>query len=269
MRLLAAFAALLLSFPNLCAQQVSAPALYTTQSPQRDPQALAVLSQAVAASGGITTLSAIQDFRAAGTITYYWAGEEVQGSVSIRGRGTDQFRLDAELSDGPTSWAVNKGTGSLKRLNSANSPIGFHNSRNLAALTWPIAHILAALSDPSVSVALVQSPAIDGKQVSHVRIQKQLSQTVPPDALIELYATQDYLFDSTTGLLIEVRDRVGANDSVTPSYAHEIHFAEYQTTNGVTVPMSVSEAVEGQKTWSLQLSSVTFNAGLQDADFNL
>ncbi len=39
-------------------------------------------------------LSSVQDFTASGTITYYWAGQQVQGPATVRGRGTDQFRLD-------------------------------------------------------------------------------------------------------------------------------------------------------------------------------
>jgi len=70
------------------------------QPPQRDPQAMAILTQCLNAGGGAQTLAAIQDFTALGAITYSWAGQQVEGSVIVRGRGPGQFRLDAALPGG-------------------------------------------------------------------------------------------------------------------------------------------------------------------------
>src|SRR5690242_5739911 len=70
---------------------------------QRDPLALAVLTQAVAAAGGTDAIASIQDFTASGTITYFWAGQGVHGPVTLRGVGTQQFRLDANLPEGTRS----------------------------------------------------------------------------------------------------------------------------------------------------------------------
>jgi hypothetical protein len=67
MKALSFLTAFLFSFANVPASQQAAVA------PQRDPQALAILTQAVNAAGGIAGLSTIQDFTATGQITYYWA----------------------------------------------------------------------------------------------------------------------------------------------------------------------------------------------------
>src|SRR5207245_11596550 len=63
----------------------------------KDPKGVAVLIQSVNASGATNPLKPIQDFIATGTIAYFWAGEQVQGSATVKGRGSDQFRLDANL----------------------------------------------------------------------------------------------------------------------------------------------------------------------------
>lgn len=84
------------------------------ESPRRDQRGVEVLAQAVGAAGGLGSVRGIQDFRSTGTIIYYWADEEVQGTITIRGRGTRQFRLDAVLPTGERSWTVNDGEGSLR-----------------------------------------------------------------------------------------------------------------------------------------------------------
>src|SRR6266478_1148258 len=77
------------------------------QSVQRDAQAISILSQALNAAGGATRLGAIQDFTGTGTIAYNWANNQVPGSVTVYGKGLDQFRMDAGMSSGTQSFVVN------------------------------------------------------------------------------------------------------------------------------------------------------------------
>lgn len=88
-----------------------------------DAQAVSIASQALAAAGGLQNLSVLQDYTAKGQITYYWAGKEVQGAVTLRGRGLDQFRLDANLPEGARSWAVSHGMGKLLSTDGTEKPI--------------------------------------------------------------------------------------------------------------------------------------------------
>ena len=129
--------------------------LTAQQPPQRDLQAVSILTQSPNAVSGIAGVSAIQDFAASGTITYYWAGKEVHGNVSIRGRGAAQFRLDATLPEGTRSWVVSNGAGSLKESNGNATRIPYHNAINLSSLTLPSVYVVAALYDPTVSISYV------------------------------------------------------------------------------------------------------------------
>src|SRR5438128_1558506 len=76
----------------------------------QDSQVVSALAQAFAVPGA-SVASAAQDSSGSGSIIYYWAGEQVKGTVSVRQRGTDQFRLDASLSAGTRSWSVSHGGG--------------------------------------------------------------------------------------------------------------------------------------------------------------
>ena len=77
------------------------------------PQALSILNQALTVAGGVQVINAITDYTATGNVTYHW-NPEVQGTVTIIGRGMDQFRQDANLPTGLRSSAVINGATSLK-----------------------------------------------------------------------------------------------------------------------------------------------------------
>ena len=122
----------------------------TQDSPTSDPQAVAVLNQALAISGGAT--AGTESFSASGSITYYWAGKEVKGSVLVRNRGTDQFRLDAVPPDGTRSWAVSRGKGSVKEADCKSTAIHYFNALNDGALTNPLARVAALLNEGGVQI---------------------------------------------------------------------------------------------------------------------
>lgn len=93
------------------AQNAPSAASQDQSLPANDSQVLAVLNQALAVGGG--SGAGPQSFSASGSITYYWAGKEVRGSVVVQGRASDQFRLDASLPEGTRSLTVNRGKGTL------------------------------------------------------------------------------------------------------------------------------------------------------------
>ena len=71
------------------------------QVPASGVSGAAILTQSLNVSG--VGLNASLAFTANGSITYYWGGEQVQGSATLRARGHDQFRLDANLPEGTRS----------------------------------------------------------------------------------------------------------------------------------------------------------------------
>ena len=50
----------------------------------KDPQAITLLNSCLLASGGLVAISTISDFSASGSITYYWASQNVQGTVTLK-----------------------------------------------------------------------------------------------------------------------------------------------------------------------------------------
>src|SRR5579859_1547089 len=100
-------------------------------SVQRDQQALTILSQAVAAGGSQDLLNSIQDFTEIGTVTYYLQ-EQVTGNATIKGRGSNQFKLGAGLSTGQRTIVVSANSGALIDVDGSSRPISGQSAVDLA-----------------------------------------------------------------------------------------------------------------------------------------
>jgi hypothetical protein len=135
---------------SLLAQQgVQAPPV-----PARDPQAVSLLTQSLLAAGGLPAIAAVLDFKATGNVTYYWAGQDVTGTTTIKGRGTTQFRIDSAVSDGNYTLLVNNGSGELKDVRGRTTPITFANAVNKGNLIFPLAEIANRFQDTTVGIDL-------------------------------------------------------------------------------------------------------------------
>ncbi|MGC2829402.1 MAG: hypothetical protein WB994_07170 [Candidatus Acidiferrum sp.] len=236
---------------------------------QRDPQALSILTQVLAASGGSVALSSVQDFTGSGTITNYWAGAEVKAPVTLRSKGPQECRLDANLPEGTKSWAVSYGQGSLQEPSGEKTSIPFSNSWNLGYLSAPQLAFLAALNDSSISVVQVTQPIIGNRQVYDIRLQKSFANQDDPTGELSKWTTKDYFVDPTTLTIVATQDAAYSNDSPRHSFKHQVAFSDYRSVNGVLFPFAIAETIEGQQTWSIQLSSITLNNGLTDSIFQL
>jgi hypothetical protein len=238
-----------------------------SQTVQRDTQAVAVLTQALNATGGATALGAIRDFVGSGTITYYWAGKEVQGTVTVKGRGTGQFRLDAALPNGVRSWVVSNGAGSLKEMDGTTTPVPYHNTVNLGSLTLPFAYLVTSLQDTSTSVSYVGLETKQGARVHHIRIRKVFPASSDPNGMNSKLTTRDFFIDPATFHVVSSLDMVHPKYRSNEDYPHEVQFSDYRQASGILVPFSITELGNGQRLSTIQLSQLTFNGGLTDSDF--
>jgi len=250
------------------AQQPASPQLSTT-APQRDQQALAILNQSLAATGGARKLATIQDFIAAGSITYFWAGDQVQGAATIRAVGTTSFRIDANLPRGARSWAIASGKGALRETNGQNHLNPFSNAIHLPSLTFPQWKILAALSDSSLSIQYSGVTNYRGSPVNIIRVVEPVSTSTDPSGIVSHLSAMEFLIDVSTSRVRRNTDAFHPPFHPMQDVGHEIAFADYRPISGSLVPFSIAEALAGQETWTLQLSSIAFNTGLTSADFQL
>lgn len=253
---------LLLSLTLVEAQQ-SAPAT----TPTRDPQALTILTQCLQAAGGTQAISAIQDFTASGTITYYSAGEQVQGTVTVKGRGFGQFRMDASFPDGVRSWIVSKHSAFEKNPDGSTSSLPSQNAVKPASATFPLLYLVSVLQDTSISVSNSGLVTHNGNRMYDIVVQKVLSKSVDPLNAVGDTTKEHFFIDPNSLVIQSVQDMAYRKDGGLGASAHEIQFSTYQTVSGVSVPLSITEFIADRKTATIQLNQVSFNNGLTDSDF--
>lgn len=240
--------------------------IQTPLVPSRDQQAVSVITQCLNGGGG-QALATLQDYTGKGNITYFWAGQEVNGAVTVQSARQDQFRLDARLPTGTRSWVVDGGQGATKETDGKESPIPLHNGLALGSLTFPFSSLLQALKDPSTTMTFVGASDLAGTKVNRVRIQQSFPAELDINGDWKRWSAREYWIDAATFRILSTRAVLRSNDSYQKEYVEDIDFSDYRQVNGVAVPFSIVEKIGGQKTWSIQLDSVSFNTGLTDATF--
>lgn len=248
---------------SLVAQQrQQAPAV-----PVRDQQAITVLSQALQSAGGLPTIATILDFKASGNVTYFWAGEEVAGTTTVKGRGVDQFRIDSAVSSGTYTLLVNNRSGQLKDIKGKTTPITFANAANKGNLIFPLAEIASRLQDTTVGVTYVGLTTFEGQQLHQVSTRRILTTDTGRGQLLNTLTTRDFFIDPQTFQVVATLDKEHPEGKDQIEFPHMMFFSDYRPVNGILVPFSITERVAGQKTWTIQISQIAFNNGLGDIDF--
>jgi hypothetical protein len=210
----------------------------------------------------------MMDFTATGSITYSWANTSVQGNATIKSRGATQFRIDSQVPGGTWSMIVSNGTGVLNLPDGTGSTIAYQNTLNVGNLTLPIIPIYTATQDTTVTIIDDGVVPLGSGQAHQITIQQNLPATTDPTGRFSTDTKRDYFFDPSSFQLLQVQDTVPSNNAaVSGGIQHVIGFSNYQVSNGILVPFSISESVNGQTTWSLGLASIAFNTGLTDSDF--
>jgi hypothetical protein len=237
----------------------------------KDPQAVSILTQALAVARGATAV--INDYTANGTITYHWT-PEVQGSVTVRGLGLDQIRVDANLSRGVRSWIISNGQTTVKSEQGAvwqyppSHPIPtsdifpYQPSMFPASLGLPHLQLPSILNDPQVSLSYKGVVQVDGRSAHDVQATRILVGRSQADSMAEYRIIEFFIDTSTLQLLM-------TQDNIPKHIVHQFRYSGYKSLNGVLVPSSIAEAIGGQKTWEMQLGQTSFNTGLQDSVFAL
>jgi|SRR5882762_3893757 len=236
---------------------------------QRDQQAIAVMSQALTVAGGTPALTAIQDFTASGSITYYWAGEDVQGTVTVKGRGIGQFRLDSSLAKGNKSIVLNNGSGTSSELDGTRKALSNPSITGLTYLSFPMLYVAAVLRDSAYSFQYLGLETKYGTEAHHIRLQKRLPRDIDPEGNLSNATRKDIFVSDSGKTVLAVSDVIRSDERPWEEYQHEVVFSDYRQINGILMPFSIAEFSAGQRAFSIEIMEVHVNTGLADSDFAL
>jgi hypothetical protein len=233
----------------------------------QNPQAVALLTQSLNAMGGISAISAIQDYTGTGTITYNWANEPVQAAATVQSMGVNTLRVDSNLNTGTQTWALDRMAGVFIAPSGTRRNASFYNLATAGGLTFPALRLVSILQSTATTVTYVGQVTRNGTTAYQVHCVLPANASTPPAPNLPAFGAFDLFIDATSLLVVSLQETAYAESNFQVSFLHEIDFSNYQTVGGVAVPFAIAESIGGQRTWSLSLSSLSFNSGLTEAVF--
>jgi hypothetical protein len=236
-------------------------------SVQRDPQALSILTQAIARAGGTTLLSSIQAIEERGSITYSF-GDQVTAEVMVKTRGMHQLRIEADLSAGKRTTIINGDHGLLKDETGRISSINDQGDTDVGVFTLPYLTLNAAIQDTSCGVTFGGLVTHDGVAAYDIRLSRNSSKKGRPTGSQEVREVRDFYIEPDSFHVVALSDQfhVGRGP-LKEDVSHEVQYSDYQTESAIPVPMTITEVVRGEASFKMHFSQVTFNPGVLDSDF--
>jgi hypothetical protein len=224
---------------------------------RRDPQALQIISDSLAAMGAVP--GAFQHAILSGRMVPAGGipAKTFQTTYEIRGRRVAFLRQIASAA-GTDTFA--SGNGKPLRLSANGKSYRFSDHVALAAQPFelPFVILAAALRDPAYSAVLVDSAP--GAPL-HIKIEDET------DVVSQAVTGQDWYFDPATKLPTRVEYRLPDVIDAAKSEPASCDYVAFQAVNGMSLPKQL-HVVEPGGTAEMFIDSVDFNAAVA-ADFDM
>lgn len=259
MKMLAGFTALLFSFPNLAAQQVTAPI-------SRDPQALAALSQMLSATGWGSVQ--LQDVVATGIVTRYHGASQDAVGIKLESLGPRLYRSDVQDPGGTITTTLNGDAASVVS-SSLTLLLPSYVAIPMRPTAFPFFAGFLSFTDTSSMVTYDGIETIAGQASYRVDLAFQPTGS-DPLSLMRATASQITVWISVaTALPVQIAYSRTSNDNPNSSRMITQTFSDYRTVGGIQMPFHQEEFGSGRTILTLQLSAVNLNTGVASTDFAL
>jgi len=261
MRALSFFAAVLVPVTYVASAPANSPQTSTTVL--REPQAIAVLQQSVAAMGG----SVPADSRATGIVTTVAGSLTENGTVTILTRGVNQSSVSMQTSHGFT-LVYSNGEASLNSIGTTK-PLPLERAVTSQAVEFPLPLLDAALANFDMSYTYVGLEMISGSLAHHVRFWNSFAAEQDFASLAPL-SVRDIWIDLNSFLPLRISYKIqDAQGPSVPTFAIDVYFSDYRNVGGFKYPFMTNQSFDGTPWATVLLESVSFNVGLTDADFQI
>jgi hypothetical protein len=261
---------------NGSGQQIPIPPQTIAPPPplQQDAQAVSILNQALTAGGGTQAISAVTDFTEAGTVTYP-AENGVQGAVKVTGLRGTEFRIDAEVPGGTRSWTVHEGvvtsktekghifSTAVKATVPSSDAFPFETPLFPSSIAFPHRQLATVSNNVDCGLTYKGIVQVDGRSVHDIELQLAAPHVGTSPQTTARARIREVFIDTSTFQIVATKETLPRN------VVHELHYSDYRSINGILMPFSLSEHVGGQMMWTIQLSQINFNTGLDASSFAL
>lgn len=243
------------------------PAHAGAQAPQ-DPQALAWLNQGLALLNGGTALS---DVTLQATVTYT-AGSDIEtGTGTLQALGDSYGLVVLNLTDGQRQYIRQPQAGAWIAVNGQVSQYALQNCWTDAAWFFPGLAFTFITSTPQVGISNLGQTTWNDLAVNEIEIYQLLpgQQPTAPPGNIQRFSTEEIYLDPTTELPLAIDFNTYPDDGSPGTIAIEIQFSNYQTEQGMSIPLHVQQFINGSVALDVAVTNVAVNSGLSTSLFSI
>lgn len=254
-----------------------------------DPQAVALVQRVLAVLTGVANIS---DVTLTGTAHRIAGSDDETGTANLKATSAGDSRLDLAFPSGNRSEIRNSSAtplpGSLPTDIPASvaqtpQPVGAwsgvdgvlrataqHNLLTDPAWFFPAFTLGNLASTQGYVLSFVGQENRNGQQVLHISA-SELMPTAPTQiaSLFQHLSQMDLYLDPTSLLPVTLGFNVHPDNNASLDIPVEIQFSNYQTINGIQVPLHVQRYLNGGLVLDLQFETATLNSGLSPAAFQL
>jgi len=189
-----------------------------------------------------------------GTITY--GDDKTSYPASLAIVGNTKFRLDGQSAHGAFSIRINGRIGNIQEADGKTYPL-----MPKTAASGIFQFQLPRLEDLQTNSSVIDHGLTSSNGISLHRLTIER-----PFTSNHKNVATDFYFDTKTHLLVETSNSIGL-EGVGSSILRTITYGDYRQVDGVMIPFSFSQAIDGHKQWTLQLSEVQLNPSIQTTYF--
>jgi hypothetical protein len=240
-------------FPS-AAQQPPSPATL----PQRDPQALALLSQSLMAMGPLASPNRMTI--AQGTITY---PNGDQKPITMKTSGTNRLRHD--VGSGEFTF-ISTSLGGFLILKGAKHNLQFWVTQYKRPEHLPALSLMSDYENPLLQVKYLGLEPVNGSLAHHIRLSMLPADNTPPE-IEDLLSEFHVYIDQASLLVVRTRSFNFSPEAIQNRSPVDTFYSDYRTQDGAQVPWHLVRYVDTQKDSEIAFTSISLNAAVPDSDF--
>ena len=255
-RFVLSFLLLLSSSPCLNSQQ-------SVATPERDPQAAAILQQSIVAFAKTSPT----DSSANGTVTIVEGSTTQSGSIQILTRGAAQTMETLNLPGGQRS--VTYSNGDAKEVIGSQATIPrLELIVTDQSADFPLPLLLWALNNSDEAFLYIGQETLNGTSTQHIQVWNTFA-SKPRLGKLAPFSARDIWFDTSSSLPLKIAFSRRAGGGAVPAIPVEVLFSNYTNVGGVLYPFQINKSYNGTPWQTITIQNVSFNTGLTDAQFQV
>ena len=236
-------------------------AIAAQELPQRDPQAVAILQQSVAAMGGVVPSDSV----AIGSVVIVAGLRTDSGTIRILSRGLDQAAERIQTSQGSRAVIYSRGQANELEGSSVKS-LQLELVVTSQSPEFPLALLAGALNHSDTALQYLGLETLAGLPAHHIRLWNTLLSTPRLRQLAE-FTVKELWIDASSRLPRKLAYDRRAARGAEPRIPVAVLFSDYRNVGGVVYPFRIEKWFNGTPWATITIQTVAFNTGLSDNDF--